>query len=125
MLSKQQKAILRVALRIAIRKANEEWLFNCYNCFQCVDDSNKGQWECLQGVLPIPSEQLMAGPFLPDCFSYNYVDSPYADVLELMTHMGLDFHDAEHGWGTVVIRVIKRANRFGHLINIKPGNLEV
>jgi len=124
MLDKEKKARLRAALRVAIRTCNETWQFSCYDCMNCVDESKKGIYTCLSGVVVIPSKDQLPGAYLPECFRLNYVDNPYGDLLTYMITLGVEFFDAPYGWGTVVTRVIQRANRYGHLMNIRPDNLE-
>ncbi|MCP4994034.1 MAG: hypothetical protein GY934_09680 [Gammaproteobacteria bacterium] len=133
MLTKIQKDKLRMAMRTAIRQANMTWAFSCYDCKHCVEDvltdaeggeHRTGNYDCIEDVLPVPSKQQVPGPFLPTCFQFDYAGSLYGRVLDYMQHLGLEFHKVDFGWGTYVIRVIRRCSRFGHLMNVKKRNLE-
>jgi len=121
MLNKTKKALLKRAMRQAIKDSKEIWLFNCYDCRNCVDDGNG--YECLEEVVSLPSRTMIAGPLMPACFVLNYtVDHPFGHVLEIMHELGIEFHEAEQGWGTYVIRMINRAGKFGHVMNLNPRN---
>lgn len=59
---------------------------------------------------------------LPTCFTFNVMDSAFAAVLEAFAEMQIDFHNADHGWPTVVGRIVSRANNYGYT-NVTQRNL--
>lgn len=61
---------------------------------------------------------------LPECFIHNPLDSAFAGVLDLMHSLDIYFHEAKHGWATVVGRLAKRMDRYGYIAGVKQKNLE-
>lgn len=117
MIDQTAKHILRMAIRTAIKQQNARVLFSCKDCQfysgQCELDSNNRLM--LSRLQPYS---------LPKCFTINYVNSPFAGVLKLLYDMGIDMNNGDTGWVTLVKRVIARADKYGYLIRLRPGNLE-
>lgn len=109
----KKKRVIRQLVRDAIRAQNREVLFSCENCIffdQCDFDKNLS-------INRVQAHQL------PECFSFDGLKSPYGAVLETFHEMGIDFIKEDHGWPTIISRIIARTNKFGMLINVKQSNL--
>jgi len=117
MLDAKEKAIIRRAIRLAIRQQNSQTLFSCRQC---------GFYD---GVCELDPENRIVHSLrqpsqLPECFMFSVIDSAFASVLELMDTIGVDFHGATRGWPTVVGRICARANRYGYIMPVRQRNLE-
>lgn len=120
-----QKHRVRASLRRALKEMNQCSIFSCFNCISCVPkEGDEVGHSCYAEMLAYPSDKKISAHMMRDCFNYNYMNSPLVRVLEEMHEMGIDFHEATHGWPTVVSRMLPRLNRFGHNLNIKRHNLE-
>lgn len=116
-MTSKEKVIIKKALRFAIKCQNRKVLFSCEDCGfydgACeLDPENRTDLSMRQ-----PTQ-------LPQCFAYNVIESAFAGVLEVMAAMEIDFHEAKHGWPTVVGRLASRANRFGYVDGVSQRNLE-
>jgi len=60
---------------------------------------------------------------LPECFMFDPIDTAFAGCLDLMNGLGIDFHSADHGWATVVGRIMARANQYGYFMGATQANL--
>lgn len=112
-----KKRAIRKMIRTAIKFQNNRPLFSCRDCCFCsdtgctLDEENITVWS-----QRMPHQ-------LPACFLIDPLDTAFAGCLELMNGLGIDFHAADHGWATVVGRLVSRANRYGYIINVKQRNL--
>lgn len=140
MLDKKVKAQIKQAMRMAIRNSNKQWMFSCRDCRNCIEETilvpdpddhkggkmevGTGRYECAEGILDIPSQQLLPINLLPECFRFDYGRSLYGKIYDAISKTSIEQHEATHGWGTYVLRVARRANRVGHLMNIRLDNME-
>lgn len=119
------KYTIRKMIRDAIIWQNKQTLFTCRQCCFYRPAVLGGN---LEGCTLEPTNKLVLQKRmphqLPECFLHDPLDSAFAGVLNLMHSLGIDFHDADHGWATVVGRLAKRMNRFGYITGINLKNLE-
>lgn len=112
------KRAVRKMIRTAIKFQNSRTLFSCKDCCLCgdtgcdLDEKNIAVWS-----QRMPHQ-------LPNCFTFDPIDSAFAGCLELMNALGIDFHAADYGWPTIVGRIVARTNQYGYLIGIKQSNLD-
>ena len=116
-----KKRAIRKMIRAAIKFQNNRTLFSCNDCCFC------GDIACdFDGKLPdcFRINSLRQAHQLPECFTLDPLDTAFANCLELMLKIGVDSFKSLNGWGTVVGRLISRADKYGYIINVKRRNLD-
>lgn len=121
-MSPNTKHKLRKHIRMAIKEGNAVCRLSCMQCRYCIDENNRGGYICDEGVVACPTDTLIMVTHTPSCFSLNYADNTYGKIVEWMIKTG--HHGRDIGWHTVVRRIITRCNHAGHLMNVRPANLE-
>lgn len=109
--------MIRMMIREAIKFQNHQTLFSCEHCM-FYDEGH-----CEADFDDQITHNLVQPYSLPQCFTFNSIDSAYAGVLELFASMKIDFRHAEYGWATIVGRIISRCNRYGYLPKVNKTNL--
>jgi hypothetical protein len=111
------KQLLRKAIRAAIKAQNLRVLFSCADCALysggvCLFDETKA----IQVAKVQPTQ-------LPECFTFDPMDSAFAGCLLIMDGLKIDYHTAEHGWATIVGRLIAHADIYGYIMGLNQENL--
>lgn len=113
-----KKRAIRKMIRTAIKFQNNRTLFSCNDCCFC------GDIVCDFDTKNVPVYALRLPHQLPECFTINPLDTAFAGCLELMLALGVDSFKSRNGWGTVIGRLINRADSYGYIINVKRRNLD-
>jgi len=116
-LDAKKKRMVRTIIRGAIQFQNQQTLFCCEHCM-FYDEGH-----CEADFDHNITHNLVQPHQLPECFTFNSIDSAYAEVLEIFNDMKIDFHTADKGWATIVGRIVSRCNKYGYLINVSQKNL--
>lgn len=121
----ERKHTIRKMIRDAIRRQNRQVLFTCRDCCFYLPPGEKiGRTSnCRMGNGKLALDKRMPTQ-LPECFTYDPLASPFADVLTLMYALGVDTINAEHGWATIVGRLAARQDRYGYMSGVTQKNLE-
>lgn len=114
--SKTKKEI-RKLIRGAIQIQNNQTLFSCFHCIFYTEGHCEADFD--DRIM----HNLVQPYQLPECFMFDSINSAFAAVLELFHEMKIDFHKADHGWPTIVGRVVNLTNKYGYFTEITQKNL--
>lgn len=112
-----KKRAIRKMIRTAIKFQNSRTLFSCHDCcFDSVTGCDFDEQNTVVYAQRMPHQ-------LPECFTLDPLNTAFAGCLELMKALGVDSFKSRRGWGTVVGRLLSRADSYGYIINVKQRNL--
>lgn len=120
------KRSVKKMIRDAIRIQNRQVLFTCRQCcfyLDIADEANVHHGCDLDEKNTLVLAKRMPTQ-MPECFTFDPLESAFAAVLGIMYGLGVDTIHAKHGWDTVVGRIAARADRYGYVTGITQKNLD-
>lgn len=117
-LNAKKKLTIKKIIREAIQFQNRRTLFCCEHCMFYAEGCCEADFD--HNI----TFNLVQPHHLPECFTFDSINSAYAEVLEIFEGMKIDFHTADKGWATIVGRIVSRCDKYGYLINITQKNLK-